>query len=91
MSRLYSFGAVAAVAVLAGCAVQQSAPQQIQTNLGPVVCQLYQPDIVLLDEAISFPTGMGIDVADTICRMEGARQLDAYHSNRPYTPGVYTF
>lgn len=60
---------------LAACAdvkkSYESDPVTIQTESGPVTCQLYTPDMVMWDRAISKPNGMGDADANRHCRAEG--------------------
>ena len=78
MHKMALLTALAGVAVLAGCidpADYESAPVQVQTAQGVVTCQLYTERQVTWDRAISAPSGMSIQEANSACIAEGNRRL----------------
>jgi hypothetical protein len=62
---------------LAGCdkSTYETPPVTLSTTAGTVVCQLYRPDTVMWDEAMSHPDAMSRTSADSLCRQEGHRRL----------------
>lgn len=76
MIRLALFAAAAAC--LAGCTIDpknyETAPVTVSSPQGPVVCQLYTPDLVTWDRAIDRPAGMSVQAADALCLEEGKRR-----------------
>jgi hypothetical protein len=66
---------------LAGCmptpAGLASTPVVIETPEGQVTCQFYLDDVVLWDNAIAQPEGMGEATADAYCVREGERRRDS--------------
>lgn len=77
MRVLGYFIAVGAVSAVAGCTgmEQETEPVKVNTDQGVVTCQLYLPDVVMLDEAIDWPEVMTKQVGDAVCRAEGTRRL----------------
>ena len=66
------------IVTTAGCISKQpyeSRPVVLQTEHGPVTCQLYTHDQVLWDEAISAPAALTPSAADQVCIEEGRRIL----------------
>ncbi len=70
-STLHTGFAVAALAVLASCT---SPEVVVQTDQGPVTCQLYRESVTWMDEAVNKPAGMSDQAADDICRQEGKKR-----------------
>ncbi|WP_323717169.1 hypothetical protein [Paracoccus aminovorans] len=64
-----------AVLMIAACADAkqpwESAPVTVDTDQGPVTCQLYTDKAVLWDRATARPAGMTDDTANRVCRAEG--------------------
>lgn len=68
---------------LSGCFTQSSfetPPVTVRTAQGPVTCQLYLRDRVVLDTAIAFPNVLTKEQADQVCIDEGTRQLQQRRS-----------
>lgn len=83
--RLFGyFIAVGALSAVAGCAgmENETEPVQVNTAKGVVTCQLYLPEVVMLDESIAHPSGMSLEEADDICRQEGVRVMNEYMRNQ---------
>lgn len=71
---MYKFAPVLGLSVLLGaCSPTQFERPSVTVNSdkGPVECQLYLPQIVMWDEPVSFPEGMTREEAISICRREG--------------------
>lgn len=73
-------GMLVSALVLAGCVGTPeqfaTAPVEVETSKGIVVCQLYTPEIVLWDRSIGRPDSMSSYEADGICRERGASILE---------------
>lgn len=65
----------AAAALVTGCTIAsfETTPVTVETEKGPVVCQLYQMDRVDWDRSIDHPNSISVPEADAICRAEGHR------------------
>ena len=76
--KIFLFGA--AVAALSACSLDprtyETTPVVVQTEAGPVTCQLYTKEQVIWDRAIARPNSMDVETADNLCLAEGRRQLD---------------
>ncbi|WP_299907562.1 hypothetical protein [uncultured Paracoccus sp.] len=63
---------------LAACSLDprdyETTPVVVQTEAGPVTCQLYTHEQVIWDRAISRPNSMDVKTADNICLQEGQRE-----------------
>ncbi len=63
--------------VLSACGLDprnyETAPVQVETSKGTVTCQLYTPDTIVWDQAITVPAGMSIQEGDAVCKAEGAK------------------
>lgn len=71
---MYKFApALGVVLALGACTATQyeRPPVTVETESGPVVCQLYLPEIVLWDTPVSYPASMSKEEAVSICREEG--------------------
>ena len=58
-------------------------PVTVQTPQGPVVCQLYLPDIVLWDMSTDRPPTMTKDEADKFCVQAGEERAKALAAPAP--------
>lgn len=62
---------------LAGCVPSprgyESDPVVVQTDQGPVTCQLYTQEITVWDRSINRPDSMSVAQADQICLNEGKK------------------
>ncbi|MCK8462600.1 hypothetical protein MUY35_01890 [Aliiroseovarius sp. S1339] len=76
------FIVLAGAVLLSGClrSSYESTPVEVNTPKGKVTCQLYTPDRVQWDEAISKPESMTKREADRICIGRGAEQLKVYRA-----------
>lgn len=69
---------LAALALAAACRAEyESPPVTLQSEKGPVVCQLYTVDRTYWDQAIQLPEGLTKEEGDAICLAEGVRQKQA--------------
>lgn len=71
---MYKFApALGVVLALGACTTTQyeREPVTVETEAGPVVCQLYLPQIVMWDMPMSHPASMTTEEATAICRQEG--------------------
>ncbi|MFN3526911.1 MAG: hypothetical protein ACK4YU_12535 [Paracoccus sp. (in: a-proteobacteria)] len=71
---MYKFApALGVVLALGACTTTQfeRSPVTVETEAGPVVCQLFLPEIVLWDTPISYPASMSKEDAVSACRQEG--------------------
>jgi len=68
-----------ALLMIAACtpASMETDPVTVETDQGPVTCQLYTRELVLWDKALSRPVDMTDEAANEICRGEGRRLRDA--------------
>lgn len=68
---------VGMAAFLMGCSPRalETRPVVVDTEMGPVTCQLYTLEEVYWDRAIERPENMDVDAADDVCRAEGWRIL----------------
>lgn len=73
MKKPFALGTMCFVlpVLLAAC----SAPVTLETDQGPVTCQLYTEDQVTWDQATAHPQTMTKATADELCRQEGFRRL----------------
>ncbi|WP_232816478.1 hypothetical protein [Paracoccus zhejiangensis] len=66
-----------AILSLAACSLDpreyETTPVVVQTEAGPVTCQLYTHEQVIWDRATSRPNSMDVETADNLCRQEGVR------------------
>lgn len=72
------FLGILGVTALSACmspADYETTPVIVNTQNGPVVCQLYTREQVLWDRAVSVPAGMTVQEADQVCIAEGHRQM----------------
>ena len=51
----------------------ETPPVTVETQYGPVICQLYREDIVWFDRAWVKPETMPTNIANEICQAEGKR------------------
>ena len=61
----------ATFAVLTSCT---SPEVVVETDQGPVTCQLYRESVTWWDKAVKKPDAMSEDAADNICKQEGIRR-----------------
>ncbi|TDL74233.1 hypothetical protein E2L08_16110 [Palleronia sediminis] len=72
--------------VLSACISErsfESEPVVLQSDRGPVTCQLYGINQVMLDRALTRPAVMSDEEANAICRAEGYRLLAGAGPARP--------
>ena len=80
MTSIRWISAAVCAAALAGCVSPEqfeTPPVTLQTDRGPVLCQLYRLDQVTWDRAIDRPDSMDVETADQLCRNEGRRIIAA--------------
>jgi len=59
------------LALLASCT---SPEVKVQTDQGPVTCQLYTESVTWWDKAVNKPASMSPEAADAICKKEGVKR-----------------
>ncbi len=79
--------ALLAGVTLAACSLNptdyETTPVVVQSEAGPVTCQLYTLDQVTWDRSISRPNNMDVATADQLCRNEGTRLLPGNSNAEP--------
>lgn len=69
---------LSALALAAACRAEyETPPVTVQSENGPVTCQLYTVERVMWDQATQLPDGLTQEEGDAICRAEGYRQKKA--------------